>query len=169
VIIYAKCHKDELSRYITLDAIGRMGRVVEYDGETITIGFDNGVLLDDGSKAEVLTIPAQHDKYGIETVDIITHGHNKGPHDGSVMLNVERLYKSFWGKFRKNDTRRKHNGHLQQVTDSIATDGLRHPIIVNKNLDLRVGAYRLAAYHQLGLEEIPAYITDTDAKRQWKY
>jgi hypothetical protein len=159
--------RDRVDR-IPEDIVGRVGTLIECDGAWIKLSYPNGALLRDGSTVGAVEIVENDDKYGLEKVKLITDGHKLGPHDGTVMLDVEPLYNSFWGRFKKKDTRRSHNGHLEEVTASIKKDGLRHPIILNRNMELRVGAYRLAAYHALGKDKIEAYITDTDKKRSWR-
>jgi hypothetical protein len=150
------------------DAVGRVATLVEACGTVLVFSFPNGVQLKGGPTVNGLEVDEASGAFGLEKVKLITEGYEPGPYPGSVMLDVEKTYDDFWRVFGKNDPRRSHHGHMENVADSIRQEGLRHPIILNNKMELRVGAYRLAAYKALGREKIPAYITDTDKTRTWR-
>jgi hypothetical protein len=150
------------------DAVGRVATLVEVCGSVLVLSFPNGVQLKDGPVVNDLEVDEASGAFGLEKVKLITEGYEPGPYPGTVLLDVDKAYKDFWHKFAAKDPRRSHHGHMENVADSIRQEGLRHPIILNNKLELRVGAYRLAAYHNLGKEKIEAYITDTDKTRTWR-
>jgi hypothetical protein len=150
------------------DIVGRVGTLIERDGAYITLAYPNGVKLSDGSVVPSVEIVENDDRHHMEKVTFVTKGHEPGPYPGSVLLDVEKTDAGFWGRFAPNDPRRRHGGHLEDVKESIEREGLRHPIVMNRKLELRAGAYRLAAYKALGRGKIPAYITNTDAKRSYR-
>jgi len=57
---------------------------------------------------------------------------------------------------------RRELGDISSLADSIAEVGLLHPIVVRPDGILIAGRRRLAAYQQLGWDEIPATEVDLD-------
>ena len=58
------------------------------------------------------------------------------------------------------DRIRKDYGDLTSLKESIAFNGLLHPIVVNSRMELIVGGRRLEALKQLGKDQIDVIVTD---------
>jgi ParB family chromosome partitioning protein len=59
---------------------------------------------------------------------------------------------------------RKDIGDVSDLAQSIKNNGLLHPISITKDRTLVAGSRRIEAFKKLGLEQIPATITDIEIK-----
>jgi hypothetical protein len=156
-------NKTHAKPYVPTDALERVGTIVDIDEIDLTICFPGGVEngSDLGETIRVLRDPPR-EAYVISKARLLEKGFPEGPRGGR-MVNTKDLFNYNFDLFQPHRASGRYIAKAYQgLAKKIKQDGLRHPIVLNRNLDVLYGKTRLYACNYLKMEEVETFIVDTD-------